>query len=361
MPTPSLPGSRSDGDCKKTRVLIVDDQHSVQSLIRHALSQDDRIEVVGTADDAYEARELIKTLNPDVLTLDVEMPRMSGLDFLERLMRLRPMPVIMFSSLTHQGSEHAIRALSLGAVDVMPKPTTGLDAETLKKLAGRLVTATRFNRSKVPSMNDEVMDQAVTRETLYRWNGKIVLLGASTGGVAAVETVLRRMPEDCPPIVISQHMPESFLISFVKRLDDLLPQNVRVAQDGMELLQGHVYLAPGGTEHTGIRRKGRRFEIAAIIGPKRNGHIPSVDELFMSAGDTAETVTAVLLTGIGKDGADGMKQLKQRGAYCIGQDEETCVVYGMPRAASEMGILDEQLPLTAIAKAICASCDARRS
>ena len=360
-----MPMSRQNGkspkvDGRKTTVLIVDDQPSVQTLIRHALSKDDRIEVVGAANDAYQARELIKKLNPDVITLDVEMPRMSGLEFLERLMRLRPMPVIMFSSLTTQGSEHAVRALSLGAVDVLPKPTGGLDDAILKKLATRIVSATRFNRTKVPSMNRSVDQDDIIKESIHRWNGKIVLLGASTGGVAAVETVLRRMPADCPPIVISQHMPESFLKSFIKRLDEHLPQRVIEAVDGDELLPGHVYLAPGGKEHTGIRRVGRRYEIASIAAPKRNGHIPSVDELFMSASETAETVTAVLLTGIGKDGADGMRGLKQRGAYCIGQDEETCVVYGMPRAAAEMGILDEQLPLEQVARAICASCDSRR-
>ncbi|MBR9821852.1 MAG: chemotaxis response regulator protein-glutamate methylesterase [Rhodobacteraceae bacterium] len=345
----------------KTRVLIVDDQPSVQGLIRHALGTDPTIEVVGVANDAYMAREMIKKLDPDVLTLDVEMPRMSGLEFLERLMRLRPMPVVMFSSVTQQGSENAVRALSLGAVDVLPKPVSGITPEALEKLVSRVKTAKRFRRgaggpTPIPDRN-----QPVAPARFQRWNGRIVLVGASTGGVAAVETVLRKMPSQSPPIVISQHMPESFLVSFARRLDDLLPQRVELAVDGRVLEPGHIYLSPGGAEHTGVRRSGRGYQITAIAAPKRNGHIPSVDELFMSAVDCAENIVAVLLTGIGKDGASGMEALKRRGAHCIGQDEASSVVYGMPRAAAELGILDEQLPLSEIAQAICASCDGRRS
>ena len=344
----------------KTRVLIVDDQPSVQSLIRHALSADPSIEVVGVASDAYMAREMIKKLDPDVLTLDVEMPRMSGLDFLERLMRLRPMPVVMFSSVTQQGSENAVRALSLGAVDVLPKPVSGVTSEGLEKLVSRVKTAKRFKRGHDPSPAPE-REVHVPTADFGRWNGRIVLVGASTGGVAAVETVLRRMPQNTPPIVISQHMPESFLVSFARRLDDILPQRVQLARDGTTLEQGNIYLAPGGHEHTGVRRAGRGYQIMSIAAPKRNGHIPSVDELFLSAVDIADNVVSVLLTGIGKDGATGMKALKSQGAHCIGQDEATSVVYGMPRAAAEMGVLDEQLPLSGIAQAICASCDSRRS
>lgn len=345
---------------EKTRVLIVDDQPSVQSLIRHALSSDPGIEVVGVANDAYMAREMIKKLDPDVLTLDVEMPRMSGLEFLERLMRLRPMPVVMFSSVTQQGSENAVRALSLGAVDVLPKPVSGITREGLEKLVSRVKTARRYKRGQQAQQTPE-RNQPVDIAKFERWNGKVVLVGASTGGVAAVETVLRRMPPQTPPIVISQHMPESFLVSFARRLDDILPQQISLALDGTALEQGHIYLAPGGKAHTGIRRTGRGYEITSIIAPKRNGHIPSVDELFLSAVDCAEHVVAVLLTGIGKDGASGMQSLKHNGAHCIGQDEATSVVYGMPRAAAELGALNEQLPLSGIAQAICTSCDGRRS
>lgn len=343
----------------KTRVLIVDDQASVQNLIRHALSKDPTIEVVGAASDAYMAREMIKKLEPDVLTLDVEMPRMTGLEFLERLMRLRPMPVIMFSSVTQQGSENAVRALSLGAVDVLPKPLVGMTEEALEKLVSRVRTAKRFRRGHgvVPGPD---RDTNAPQARYGRWNGKVVLLGASTGGVTAVETVLRRMPPNCPPIVISQHMPESFLVSFSRRLDDLLPQRVQLARDDAELQEGHIYLAPGGSAHTGVRCAGRKFRIRAIEAPKRNGHIPSVDELFMSAVENAGQVVAVLLTGIGKDGASGMEQLKRNGAYCIGQDEDTSVVYGMPRAAAELGILDQQLALPEIAQAICSACDGHK-
>ena len=359
MPTSPPSPSRSQPGSQTTRVLIVDDQPSVQTLIRHALSRDPMIEVVGVASDAYMAREMIKNLNPDVLTLDVEMPRMTGLEFLERLMRLRPMPVVMFSSVTQQGSDNAVRALSLGAVDVLPKPIAGMTQDALEKLVSRVRTASRVRRdaNPAPFPQDE---PALETAQFGRWNGKVVLIGASTGGVAAVETVLRRMPKTCPPIVISQHMPESFLISFARRLDDLLPQHVQLARDGTEVEAGQIYLAPGGAEHTGIRRAGRKIQIASIAAPKRNGHIPSVDELFMSGVETAENVVAVILTGIGKDGADGMAQLKRNGAVCIGQDEDTSVVYGMPRSAAELGILDTQLPLPQIAQAICTACDSAR-
>lgn len=346
---------------RPTRVLIVDDQPSVQNLIRLALADDQEIEVVGVAGDAYQARELIKQLNPDVLTLDIEMPRMSGLDFLERLMRLRPMPVIMFSSLTQYGSEIAVQALALGAVDVLPKPLEGFTKDILTTLKSSVKNAQKGRRAKASGVVGPVVKDAPALANMTRWNGKVVLIGASTGGVAAVEAVLTRLPADSPPIVISQHMPETFLKSFAGRLNDLLPQNVQLGRDGMVAQQGSIYLSPGGLAHTGVRRNGRHFEVTAIEAPKRNGHIPSVDELFLSAVDMAESVTAVLLTGIGKDGAEGMRLLKHKGAYCIGQDEASCVVYGMPRAAAEMGILDQQLPLEDIAKAICASCDTRKA
>jgi two-component system, chemotaxis family, protein-glutamate methylesterase/glutaminase len=344
-----------------TKVLIVDDQPSVQNLIRHALAKDPEIEVVGVAGDAYQARDLIKRLNPDVITLDIEMPRMSGLDFLERLMRLRPMPVIMFSSLTQKGSEQAVKALSLGAVDVLSKPLEGFTTDILHKLTQSVKNARHGQSAKGSGVVGPVIKGAPEQVSMARWNGKIVLMGASTGGVAAVEAVLTRMPLDCPPIVISQHMPETFLKSFAGRLNDLLPQRVQLGRHGTSLDQGNIYLSPGGLAHTGVRRNGRLFEVTAIEAPKRNGHIPSVDELFYSGVDIAENITAVLLTGIGKDGAEGMRELKQRGAYCIGQDEASCVVYGMPRAAADMGILDQQLPLQDIARAICASCETRRA
>lgn len=357
MPLPPEPENTGPEPRPKTRVLIVDDQTSVQNIIRLGLSKDDRIDVVGAASDAYMAREMIKRLEPDILTLDIEMPRMSGLEFLERIMRLRPMPVIMFSSLTYQGSEHAVRALSLGAVDVLPKPTHGLTPDILERLSDRILNAAK-RRSGTDSTHGKVAPQATT---MTRWNGRIVLIGASTGGVAAVEAVLRRMPVNCPPIVISQHMPESFLKSFAARLNDILPQKVSLAYDGLELQQGHIFLSPGGTAHTGVRKQGNRLVVSAIEKPKRNGHIPSVDELFMSGAEFSNQITAVILTGIGKDGAEGMQKIRNNGAYCIGQDEASCVVYGMPRAAAELGILHQQLPLSEIAKAICESCDGRKN
>ncbi|WP_318246198.1 chemotaxis response regulator protein-glutamate methylesterase [Pseudooceanicola nanhaiensis] len=330
------------------RVLVVDDSVSIQSLMRHVLSRDPRLEVVATARDAYEARELIKRHDPDVLTLDVEMPGMNGLEFLERLMRLRPMPVVMVSSATQRGSDAAIQALSLGAIDCIPKPSAGLTEADVAEIADRIAVAARGR----PRARDLSISPWAAIPHGQR-TARAVLIGASTGGVAAIETVLSGMPPDCPPIILAQHMPQGFLISFAKRLDDRFPQVVALASDGAELRPGHVFLAPGGARHTGIGEVGGTMVCTEVSAPPRNGHCPSVDVLFETAIDMADRITAVLLTGLGQDGAGAMKRLYERGAYCIGQDEASSVVYGMPRAAAEVGALSVQLPLSDIAVAIC--------
>jgi len=341
-------------DTKRYKVLLVDDSPSILHLLTKGLSNHPQIEVIGTAKDAYDAREKIKALNPDVITLDVEMPRMSGLDFLERLMRLRPMPVVMLSSVTLEGSAAAVRALSLGAVDVQVKPVTGLDETFLQEFAARVVTAARSrSRSHRPMTGLHPAPSVTKRADFGRWNGKIVLIGASTGGVAALETVLKSMPKDGPPIVVSQHMPEMFLRSFVDRLDQKNAMTVRVASDGDVLKQGHVYLAPGGDRHTIVEKRGKSFVCCDKIGPKTNGHYPSVDELFHSAVSFGELVVGVILTGLGRDGAAGLKALRDAGAATLGQNKETCTVYGMPRAAFELGAIDTQVPIDAVAKHIC--------
>lgn len=335
------------------RVLIVDDSVAMQKLIGHALDADPRLEVVGVANDAYAARDMIKRLRPDVLVLDVEMPRMSGLDFLGRLMRLRPMPVVMFSSVTQSGSDAAIRALVLGAVDCIAKPQSGVTSAVLTVLADRVhAAATAPALLSTPDSNLSATQAPPQPGISGVANGQVLLIGASTGGVTAVETVLRGLPASIPPVVIAQHMPESFLESFSSRLNSILPHRVSLAQDGTELQAGQILLAPGGTRHTGIEARGNAMFCKAIERPKRNGHCPSVDELFLSAVDIAPRVTAIILTGLGRDGADGLQALRGAGAHCIGQDEASCVVYGMPRAAAECDALDQQLPLSEIPNAV---------
>lgn len=335
------------------RVLIVDDSEAMQKLVSHALGNDPRLDVVGIAPDAYVARDMIKVRAPDVLVLDVEMPRMSGLDFLSRIMRLRPIPVVMFSSVTQLGSDAAIRALVLGAVDCVAKPRDGVTDDVLSVLADRVYAAATA-RVLLSSPRGQTIEKANAGHPVEgaRWKGDFILVGASTGGVAAVEVVLSGLPVTSPPVIVSQHMPESFLTSFAARLNNILPHDVTLSRDGMPIAPGHIYLASGGTQHTGIARRDGRLVCTAIDGPKRNGHCPSVDELFLSAKEFAGQATAVILTGLGRDGAEGMRVLKDAGAYCIGQDEETSVVYGMPRVAAEYGALDVQLPLTQIAPAV---------
>lgn len=351
-------GFQGDGN-RVYRVLLVDDSPAILRFLRLGLSRHPQLEIVDTAPDAYAARDKIKALHPDVITLDVEMPRMNGLDFLERIMRLRPMPVVMLSSITPEGSAAAVRALSLGAVDVLAKPETGLTNDLLEDLAERVVMAAQ-SRKAIKNSGRGVRPQSTSpanHAQLSRWNGKICLIGASTGGVAAIEKVLTSLPANSPPILISQHMPESFLISFAERLNQKLPQTIGLADTGRPLEPGHVYLAPGGNLHTGIEKRGNRFYCRNFEGPACNGHHPSVDQMFKTAVDHADRVIGVILTGLGKDGAEGLKSLKQEGAVTIGQDERSCVVYGMPRAAADLGAVDQELPLTKIAEAICQLAD----
>jgi two-component system chemotaxis response regulator CheB len=336
------------------RVLIVDDSATMRRLIRATIAGDPRLTVVGEAGDPHEARERIKALSPDVLTLDVEMPHMNGIEFLSRLMRLRPMPVVMLSTLTHQGSQAAIEALALGAIDCIGKPTdlgvTGVIpglCETLFAAAGahpRAVPAMPPGRSPVPAVRGPVLSPGSARP----WSGPIILVGSSTGGVEALEHVLSGMPADCPPILITQHMPALFLTSFAQRLDGRVAPRVALAGDGAALLQGQVLIAPGGDAHLELSR-GRSPVTRLVPGELCSGHRPSVDRLMASAVDHAARIVAVMLTGMGRDGAEGMAALRARGAHCIAQDQATSVVWGMPRAAIERGGADQVLPLERIA------------
>lgn len=318
---------------RRARVLIVDDSSTIRRLLREQLSADPRLEVVGEAADPIEARSQIKSLSPDVLTLDVEMPGMNGLDFLEKLMRLRPMPVVMISTETHRGSAAAIEALALGAVDCIGKPSSRSLPDARLRVADTVaMAATAHVRPRAQQV------PAGGHAEGRRWSGQIVLIGASTGGVEAIETVLAGFPSDCPPTLIAQHMPAAFLASFASRLASRVRPRLKLAGDGDPIVQGQVYLAPGGETHLQLQFAGAGAPRCLLLAAdKRNGHRPSVDVLFESALPLARRVVAVMLTGMGRDGAVGMRVLRNGGARCIAQDEETSVVYGMPRAAVETG------------------------
>lgn len=329
------------------RVLIVDDSATMRRLLRSVIDADPRFEVVGEAGDARQARAAVKDLDPDVMTLDVEMPGMSGLEFLERLMQARPMPVIMFSTLTAKGSDAALRALSLGAVDCIEKPRFGGAGATFAQLPERLLVAAS---AQVGNPRPRQKPSMPRRSPNWQWNDKWVLIGSSTGGVEALETILGSFPENCPPTLITQHMPAQFLESFARRLANTVQPVVRLATDGERVRPGHVYLAPGGETHLGIAPDGQTLRL--LTTPKRSGHRPSVDTMFASAVPFADRMVAAILTGMGRDGAEQMRCLRDHGATCIGQDRDTSVVYGMPRIAQEFGALDEVLPLPEIAPAL---------
>ncbi|MFD2175402.1 protein-glutamate methylesterase/protein-glutamine glutaminase [Rhodobacter lacus] len=331
------------------RVLIVDDSPTIRALLRTMLAQDPRLTVVGEACDPFDAREKIKALSPDVLTLDVEMPRMNGLEFLEKLMRLRPMPVVMISTETQKGSVAALEALSLGAVECIGKPSFDRLSDTFANLADLLVAAAGAR------LRGAEARARVAPATDFNWNGKVVLVGSSTGGVDALETLLSGYPRNCPPTLITQHMPEGFLASFARRLDSNMVPKVELARDGVLLAPGHVYLAPGGDYHLAVAGH-EAPKCRLVASDKRNGHRPSVEVLFDSAVPIANRVVSVMLTGMGKDGAEAMVRLRRAGARCLAQDEATCVVFGMPRAALELGAAERAVPIGSMSRAVLDLC-----
>tara|TARA_R110002049_G_scaffold23545_9_gene83602 strand:- start:29146 stop:30246 length:1101 start_codon:yes stop_codon:yes gene_type:complete len=331
------------------RVVIVDDSRSIRLWLRNILKQDSRLCVVGEASDAVQARQVIKETQPDVLTLDIEMPGMSGLDFLARLMALRPMPVVMVSGTTPRGSAAAIRALSLGAVDCIVKPMSASNPATCHDIARRVFSAACSRTHSAPPR------PSVVRASPQYANGiaePIVLIGASTGGVTALATVLADMAPDGPPVLVVQHMPANFLISFSQMLDRTLPQDVRLADNQTPLGRGQVRLAPALGQQTELTRRNNIWQAQLRPNTERALHCPSVDSLFSSAAPFGHDVIAVILTGLGRDGSEGMKLLHRSGALTIGQDAASSVVYGMPKAAWELGAIDHQLPLTAIGHAV---------
>lgn len=333
------------------RVLVVDDSATMRSLISAVLRRDPEIAVVGTAADPLEARAAIKELNPDVITLDVEMPNMNGLEFLEKIMRLRPMPVVMVSTLTQAGTDVTLAALEVGAVDAVAKPAPGVPAaEAFADLADKVKVAAR---SRVRPLENRA---AVAHDSSYRADAQHILaMGSSTGGVEALLTLLSAFPADCPATVVTQHMPATFTRSFAARLDKVSAARVCEAFDGAPLTPGQVYIAPGGETHLEV--SGGRCRLVAA--DPVNGHRPSVDVLFESVARLGRPMTGVILTGMGKDGARGLLAMRQAGAATLGQDEASCVVYGMPRAAFELGAVERQLPLNRLAPAILETCAAR--
>ena len=339
------------------KVVIVDDSALIRQLLTKILSSDPGITVVGAAPDPLVARQMIKDTNPDVVTLDIEMPKMDGLSFLEKIMRLRPMPVVMISSLTQKGADATLRSLELGAVDFIGKPKMdvqeGLSESTREIVAKVKAAATAKVRALKPVTSTESKPARKLGFASTEW---IIAIGASTGGVTALRDVICDLPPDCPATLVTQHMPAKFTATFAPRLDGVAAVTVTEARDGERALPGHVYLAPGD-QHLELHRSGANYVCRLQDAPPVSGHRPSVDVLFRSVAEAAgERAVGAILTGMGRDGAEGLLEMRRYGAHTIGQDEATCVVYGMPRAAEEIGAVERQLPLSKIADAILAGC-----
>jgi two-component system chemotaxis response regulator CheB len=354
----------------RVRVLIVDDSALVRRILTEVLSADPALEVVGTASDAYVARDKIKQLNPDVLTLDVEMPKMDGVTFLRNLMRLRPMPVVMVSSLTEHGAEVTLDALAVGAIDYLPKPKIDI-AATLTDYADELRAKIRSaatarvrpytgsatangGAAVAPRLGVDAVLARTAAQRQLRTTDRIIAIGASTGGTEAIKEVLVQLPADTPGIVITQHIPKAFSTPFARRMDACCQMTVYEAQNGQVILPGHVYIAPGD-QHLLLVRDGARYVCKLDDGPPVNRHKPSVDVLFRSVAQQAgRNAIGVILTGMGKDGAVGLKEMREAGSPTVAQDEATSVVWGMPGEAVAIGAAAETLPLGQVAARLCA-------
>ena len=355
-------GARDDvKNNARTRVVVVDDSALVRGLLTEIINRQPDMQCVGAASDPYVAREMIRTLNPDVITLDVEMPRMDGIDFLSKLMRLRPMPVVMVSTLTERGADVTLRALELGAVDFVAKPKIGV-ADGLRLLAQDITDKVRIaakahlrrlHLSPVPGetqADGSVAPQPAPVAPIGRLSTeKIIFIGASTGGTEATKEVLTHLPPDSPAVVITQHMPPGFTRSYAARLDGLCKIRVAEARVGDRILPGHAYIAPGGF-HLSVERSGANYIARVQDGDPVNRHKPSVEVLFKSAARVVgPNALALMLTGMGADGAKAMKEMRDAGSYNVVQDEASCVVFGMPREAIAAGAAHEVLPLVQIA------------
>jgi len=352
------------------KVLIVDDSALVRKILSEILGKESGIDVVGTAADPYAARERIKQLNPDVITLDVEMPRMDGITFLENLMRLRPMPVVMVSSLTKGGADVTLRALELGAVDFVAKPRldiAGTLADYADELIEKVMAAARaqvaprtqvsraVSPEQLPGRGAQAAPRASAPRPVLRTTERIIAVGASTGGTEAIRELLSALPADASAMVISQHIPAAFSGPFAERMNRFSAMSVCEAQDGQYILPGHVYIAPGD-QHLLVERDGARYRCRLSAAPPVNRHRPSVDVMFRSvAQNVGPNATGVILTGMGDDGARGLKEMQEAGAFTMAQDEASSVVWGMPGAAVRLGAADRVLPLHHIAAALTQS------
>lgn len=335
------------------KVLVVDDSALMRELLTELLASDAGIRVVGTAADPFVARERIKALEPDVLTLDIEMPRMDGLSFLERLMALRPMPVVIVSTLTQKGADAALRALELGAVECVAKPLMDLRLgmgelrdELVRKVLAAAITRP-IARERLPVRQTPLMADPRLSTT-----GRIVAIGASTGGVEALQHLLTAFPANAPATLITQHMPAGFSRSFADRMDGLCGMSVSEASEGRRVMAGHVYIAPGG-RHLELKRSGGHYICHLLDAPTVSGHRPSVDVLFSSVAEAAgKNAIGVIMTGMGSDGAAGLLKMRNAGARTFGQDEASCLIYGMPRVARQIGAVNEEYPLARLAEQV---------
>jgi two-component system, chemotaxis family, protein-glutamate methylesterase/glutaminase len=347
---------------RKIKVLVIDDSAFMRGVLTDIINRTGDMAVVGGATDPLQARQLIRDLEPDVLTLDVEMPKMNGLEFLEWLMQLRPMPVVMVSALTERGSETALRALELGAVDVVAKPK----ADVAKGIHTELVERIRAAAQARVAPRSPVASPPSTRQLPALGNGrvaaeKVIAIGSSTGGTEALREFLVQLPEDAPAVVIAQHMPAGFTRTFAQRLDAACRIVVKEGENGERALPGHAYIAPGD-RHLAVRRSGAHYVVALSDGPPVNRHRPSVEVLFLSvAQHVGHNAIGVMMTGMGKDGAQAMLAMKRAGAYNFAQDEASCVVFGMPREAIALGAVDEIVPLSALSGRVFDHLSARPS
>ncbi len=344
---------------KTINVLCVDDSALIRQVMTEIIDSQPDMRVIGAAADPLAARDMIKALNPHVLTLDVEMPRMDGLEFLEKLMRLRPMPVVMVSSLTEKGSDTALRALELGAVDFVAKPRVGMRDGLLgyadeigDKIRAAACAKLRTSARPAPGAMPATAAAALPLRGHYLSTEKLIVIGASTGGTEAIREVLQPLPADCPAILIAQHMPPGFTKSFAQRLDSLCRVHVKEAEEGERILPGYAYIAPGGY-HLALGRSGANYLAHLSQDDAVNRHRPSIDVLFDSvARNAGVNAVGVLLTGMGKDGAAGLWRMRQAGAHTFAQDEASCVVFGMPREAILLGAACEVHPLHEMAGSV---------
>jgi two-component system chemotaxis response regulator CheB len=334
-------------------VLIVDDSAVVRKILTDKLSRYKDIEIVGSAVDPYVARDKIVKLRPDVITLDLEMPRMDGLSFLARLMKYYPMPVVVLSSLTQKNSETALKALELGAVEVLGKPGSAYSTQNISRLLVNAIRSAASARIKMqPEKPHPPAEKAELKNFSFQTTHKVLAIGASTGGTKAIEAVLTGMPATSPGTVIVQHMPENFTTAFAERLNEICQMEVREARDNDHVIPGVALIAPGN-RHMLLNRSGGNYLVKIKNGPRVHYQRPSIDVLFQSVAQNAgRNAVGVLLTGMGADGAKGLLEMRKNGSYTLAQDEETCIVFGMPKEAIKLGAADQVVPLHNISQVI---------